>query len=399
MTAQPLRSPSLAVGLVAVTLIALNLRTAVVAVPPLLEPIQRTLGLSSAVAGLLTTVPALCFGVFAIVAPAIGRRLGLEPALAAGLALLTVGQLLRLGPSAVSLFSGTLVAGIGAALGNVLLPALVKRDFPGRVGLLTGVYTMALSSGAALAAGLAVPLQHALGGWRPSLASWAAPVALALVASLLLRRGQFVHHDPGSARVPLAMLRREPIAWKLTVTMATQSFVYYALVTWLPTIFEQHGTSPGEAGLLLSLIGIVSIPTSLGAPLLAGRLHDQRPLVVVAAAITLAGLTGLAVAPGSQPILWAVLLGVGTNIGFVLVLTLIGLRSSDAEVASGLSSMVQSYGYLFAAGGPFLVGLLHDLVGGWTAAVILLGAMSVPPLFAGLGAARPGLIAHPASRR
>jgi CP family cyanate transporter-like MFS transporter len=391
------REPSLATALVVVSLIALNLRTAVVGVPPLLGTIERSLGLSSAVAGLLVTVPTLCFGAFAVLAPLAGRRLGLEPALAAGLALLAAGQLLRLAPGTAALFGGTLVAGIGAALGNVLLPAFVKRDFAGHVGLLTGTYTMVLTAGAALAAGIAVPVQHALGGWRPSLALWAAPAALALAAMLALTGHRSTHHLAGH-RVAATALYRQPLAWKLTVAMGTQSLVYYSVVTWMPTVFEQHGASPGQAGWLLSLNGIVSIPTSLATPVLAVRLHDQRPLVVLATLLTGAGLLGLAWAPAAQPVLWTVLLGIGTSVFFVLVLTLIGLRSPDAEVASGLSSMAQSYGYLLAATGPFLVGLLHDLLGGWSWPLAVLAGMLALQCAGGLGAARPGVIERPRGR-
>jgi CP family cyanate transporter-like MFS transporter len=363
----------------------------------LLDTIQHLLGLSSAVAGLLTAVPALCFGLFATVAPGLGRRVGTERALAAGLTLLAAGSALRLGPGAPVLFAATLLVGIGTALGNVLLPALVKRDFPRRVGLLTGTYTMVLTAGAALAAGLAVPLAHALGGWRPSLAIWAAPAGLALVTTLALGRRR-THTPAPTPHIPLAYLRRQPIAWMLTVFMGTQSLIYYSLVTWMPTIFEQHGASATEAGWLLSLVGLVSIPAALVAPLVAGRLRDPRPLVAAATAFDAVGLIGLVLDPGAHPALWSCLLGVGTAIPFATALTLIGLRSADARVAAGLSSMMQSYGYLLAACGPFLVGLLHDLVGGWSRPLALLVAMLVPQAVAGLGAARPGVIAVPASR-
>lgn len=389
--AAPAPGLPLAAGLAVVFLLALNLRTAVVAVPPLLGPIRHSLGLSASVGGLLTTVPTLCFGVFAVAAPAVGGRVGLEPAVAAGLALMVAGQALRLAPGAAALFAGTLIAGIGAALGNVLLPALVKRDFPRHVGLLTGVYMLALTGGATLAAGAAVPLDHALGGWRPSLAVWAAPAAVGFVAMSALARGRHSRSTTGP-RVHIASLRRQPIAWMLTLGMATQAFLYYSLITWLPTVFEQHGISPGEAGWLLALNGVVGLPAALAAPVLAGRLADQRPLVLVSSGLLAVGLLGLVLAPRAAPALWSILLGIGTSIAFALVVTQFGLRSADAAVASGVSAMAQSYGYLLACTGPFLVGYLHDALGSWSAALLLLLAMVVPQCLAGLGASRPGSV-------
>ncbi|HTX01315.1 MAG TPA: MFS transporter [Acidimicrobiales bacterium] len=384
--------PSLAGGLVAVSLIGLNLRTAVVAVPPLLEAIQHSLGFSSAVAGLLTTVPTLCFGLFAAVAPALGRRIGTEPALAAGLALLVAGSALRLAPGVFMLFTGTLLTGIGAALGNVLLPALVKRDFPRRVGLLTGSYTMALTAGSAIAAGVAVPLDHALSGWRPALAVWAVPAAVALAATLALRRRRGGPSPAAVSRVPLGHLSRQPLAWMLTAFMGTQSLVYYSTLTWMPTVFEQHGASAARAGLYLSVSSLFSIPTALLAPLIAGRLPNQSPLVVGAVLVDATGLLGLILAPAAQPLLWSCLIGIGTGIPFATALTMIGLRSPDARVAASLSSMMQGYGYLFTAGGPFVVGLLHDVVGGWTVPLALLLVILVPQTMAGLASARPRIL-------
>ncbi len=395
-------APPLWAGLVTACVVGANLRTAVVAVPPVLSAIQASLSLSSAVAGLLTTVPLLCFGAFAIVAPLIARRAGLQRTLAAGMVLVAGGSALRMAPGLAALFAGTLLVGMGAALGNVLLPALVKRDHPGRVGLLTGSYSMFLTGGAAIAAGVAVPLSRALGGWRPQLGVWAAPaaVALAVVAVLDRPRGLVGLPSPPAPDPPRgqtgAMLRRRAIAWQLTASMGLQSFVYYSAVTWMPTVFESHGSTPAGAGLLLSVAGIVGIPVTLVTPVLAGRGADQRGLAACGGAVTAVGVVGLAFAAGAAPYLWAVLIGSGTSISFALSLTMISLRAGDARVAADLSGMAQSFGYLFAAAGPFLVGLVHDLAGGWVWPVTVMLALIGPQTAAAVGAGRPQVIAAPA---
>ena len=382
---------SLAAGLVAVSLVSVNLRTAVIVVSPLLSRIQTSLRLSSAVAGLLTSVPALCFGAFAVAAPALARRLGLERALASGLALLTGGMAVRGLPGLAPLFLGTLLAGVGAAIGNVLLPALVKRDYPGRIGLMTGSYTMVLTSGVALAAAFAVPLADALGGWRPALAVWAAPALLGLLTFTALEGRRASPSFEEALAVP-PELWRQWRPWALTIFMGVQSFTFYGAVAFMPTVFEAHGVSASRAGLLLALNGVVSIPVSLAAPLFAGRVADQRLIAVAATLLTALALAGLAYAPRLAPLACALVLGVGTGTAFSLSLTLIGLRSGDGATAARLSAMMQTYGYLFAASGPFLVGLLHDAIGGWAGPLTLLLAMQVPQLVAALSAARPGVI-------
>ncbi|OLT48353.1 MFS transporter [Cellulosimicrobium sp. CUA-896] len=367
----------LALGAVlAIVLAALNLRPAVVAVSPLLGEIRADEGLSGAAAGLLTTLPVLCFGILAPVAPVLARRLGLERVLCASLVLLCVGFAVRLAPTTWALFAGTVVAGCAIAFGNVLLPALVKRDFADRVGLMTGLYSMSLSGGAALAAGLTIPVADAAGlDWRGALAMWGL-LAVAGAVVWAPRAAHAVAHRPTPFRpgtgLPLARsVWRSPLAWAVTVVMGTQSLSFYATNAWLPEIFVGLGYTAEAGGWLLALGNMVGIAGSFATPVLAGRMRRQRGIGVALVVLVGGGLLGIALAPAVAP-LWVVLVGLGQGGGISLVLTLMALRARDAEQTSELSGMAQSAGYVLAALGPLGVGLAHDASGSWTTPLLLL---------------------------
>ena len=257
------------------------------------------------------------------------------------------------------------------------------------------LYTVSLIGFAALSAGATVPLADALGGgWRPGLAVWAIPAAIAALAWLpaLVRRDgpsadRHESSDPDSHR-PVRALLREPLAWAVTLFFAVQSGGFYATLAWLPSIFRSHGASEGHAGLLLSLTMVVGLFTALVVPGLAGRSRDQRPLVVASCLLMAAGLLGILLAPMSAPYLWAVLLGLGQNAAFPLALMLIVMRGGSVATTEGLSTMAQSVGYVLAAFAPLAVGALHGATHSWTSALILLLALLTPQLVIGLAAAR-----------
>ncbi|MEV0830149.1 MFS transporter [Nonomuraea rubra] len=370
-----------------IVLIAANLRPAVASVSTVLDQLGSGLGLSAAGAGVLNALPVVLFGLAAPAAPLLARRLGIERALFLALALLTAGSLLRLGPSLVTLFAGTAVIGAAIAVANVLLPGLVKRDFPHRIGLMSGLYTTALSAAAALSAGITVPLGEALGqGWRGSLGMWAVPAALALLVWIpQLRRSRGSHAGGGSG---VRALLHNPRAWQFTAFMGLQSLGYHTVLAWLPSIYTSHGLSPATAGGLLSLATIVATPITLVLPALAGRSPDQRPWIAALTAITAAGLLGLLLAPAALPYLWAVLIGLGMGCTFPLTLTLIALRTRDGDEATDLSTMAQSFGYVIAGLGPLAVGLLNQATGSWTPTVLILLVALLPQLLTGLAAGR-----------
>jgi CP family cyanate transporter-like MFS transporter len=330
----------------------------------------------------LTTLPVLCFGLFAPVAPVLARRVGLERALFASLVLLCVGFALRLVPGVAPLGLGTLAVGSAIGLGNVLLPALIKRDFADRVGLMTGLYSMALSGGAALAAGLTVPLATVTGlDWRGTLASW----GVLAVLGALVWAPRALRVDPVSSSLrpagasgadALRSVWRSPLAWAVTVFMGTQSMSFYAVNAWLPEVFVAAGRSAAAGGWLLALSNLVGIAGSFVTPVLAGRLRRQRGLGLVLVVLIVTGLVGLVLAPGAA-VLWVVVLGYGQGGGISLALTLMALRTDSAARTSELSGMAQSAGYVLAACGPLGLGFAHDSTGSWTVPLMILVGAAV----------------------
>jgi MFS transporter, CP family, cyanate transporter len=377
----------LAAGIV---LAGLNLRIAVASVPPVIDEIEEDLGLSSGVGGLLTSLPVLCFGLVAMAAPGLTRRLGAERTLLAALVPLTVGILLRADASVAALFAGTVLAGAGIAVANVVVPAIVKARFEEWTGVLMGVYVASLGAGAAVAAGLTAPLANALDGrWNVALAVWAAPAAIALVVLVpgVLRGGTTFGNPAGSTRA----LLRDRLAWQVTLFFGTQSLLFYAGLAWLPSILRDEGYSAESAGTALALYALIGIPPSLVVPVLAARMHDQRVLVVIATAFEVAAIAGLLLAP-DVAFLWVACFAVGQGAAFSLALTLMVLRAPDSDRAASLSALAQSVGYTIAAAGPFLLGALHDATDGWGAPLATMLALTAALLAAGLGAGRPGLV-------
>ncbi|MDF3931633.1 CynX/NimT family MFS transporter [Pseudomonas citronellolis] len=383
----PARPWLLLLGLV---LVAMNLRPALSSLAPLLNSVRESTGLSAAAAGLLTTLPVLCLGLFAPLAPRLARRLGAERAVLAVLLLQALGIVLRSLFPVAGLFVGSLVAGASIGIIGVLLPGIVKRDFPRIAGIMTGVYTMALCLGAATAAGASVPLAKLFGdSWQIALASWALPAVLAALVWLpQARQGQHAQRQAFQVKG----LWRDPLAWQVTLYMGLQSSLAYIVFGWLPSILIDRGLSPTEAGLVMSGSVMVQLISALGAPWLGTRGRDQRLVVFLVLALTLAGLLGFLYASLDGIWLWAVILGLGQGGTFSIGLALIVLRSPDAHVASHLSGMAQGVGYTLAALGPFLVGVVHDLTQGWDAVGIIFVVVSLAALVAGLGAGRERMV-------
>ncbi|MBF8670956.1 CynX/NimT family MFS transporter [Pseudomonas putida] len=372
--------------LLGLVLVALNLRPALSSMAPVLGQVSEGLGLNASQAGLLTTLPVLCLGLFAPLAPVLARRFGSERVILGILATLALGIVVRSSLGATGVFLGSLMAGASIGIVGVLLPGIVKRDFPQHAGTLTGVYTMALCLGAAMAAGATVPLaQHFDGSWALGLGFWMLPALLAMLVWLpQARQGHGLHKVAYRVRG----LWRDPLAWQVTLYMGLQSSLAYIVFGWLPSILIGRGLSPTEAGLVLSGSVIVQLVSSLSAPWLATRGKDQRLAIVLVMLITLAGLFGCLYAPLSGLWGWAVVLGLGQGGTFALALTLIVLRSKDAHVAANLSSMAQGVGYTLASMGPFAVGLVHDLTGGWAAVGWIFAVLGGGAILFGLGAGR-----------
>ena len=371
----------------AILLIAVNLRPALAGVGPLIADIRQDTGLSNPALGLLTTLPLLAFGFVSTLTPLATRRLGIEGTLAAALLLLAAGILLRVVPSTALLFGGTLLAGVAIALGNVLLPSLVKRDFPGRSGVMTSLYSSAMGAGATVAAGVSVPLAEAYGlGWRWSLGAWALPALVALGVWLPRLRQRSVPRPTGSLRTALKDLGRSRLAWEVALFMGLQSLTFYVMLAWLPELLQSRGLDAERAGWMLALSQGVGILGTLLIPTWAERLPDQRRIVWVLAAVEGVSLLGL-LAPGTALApLWVSLLGFVLGGTFGLALLFIVLRTPDAQTATELSGMAQSVGYLLASVGPFAFGLLHDLTRSWSIPLASLMVVLLGKLVTGLGA-------------
>ncbi|MFK8329238.1 CynX/NimT family MFS transporter [Pseudomonas sp. BJa5] len=372
--------------LLGLVLVALNLRPALSSMAPLLSQVSESLGLSASQAGLLTTLPVLCLGLFAPLAPVLARRFGSERVILGILLTLAAGIAVRSAFGATGLFVGSIMAGASIGVIGVLLPGIVKRDFPQHAGTLTGVYTMALCLGAAMAAGATVPLSQHLGdSWSLGLGFWLVPALLAVLVWLpQARQGHGAHHVAYRVRG----LLRDPLAWQVTLYMGLQSSLAYIVFGWLPSILIGRGLTPTQAGLVLSGSVIVQLASSLAAPWLATRGKDQRLAIVLVMLLALAGLFGCLYAPLEGLWGWAIVLGLGQGGTFALALTLIVLRSGDAHVAANLSSMAQGVGYTLASMGPFAVGLVHDLTGGWNAVGWIFAVLGVGAIGFGLKAGR-----------
>ncbi len=414
----------------AIVLTAVNLRPAITSLGALLEEVRDGIGLSGGAAGLLTSVPPLCFAVFGVMAPRLAHRFGPTRVVCAGLVALTAGLLLRPYAGGVPGFlAASALALMGIAVGNVLMPVIVKHHFPDRVGPMTGLYSMALALGTATAAAITVPLTGALGGsWQLGLAVWAGLAGVAVVPWALFgraggaagrgrgaaagrpgasagaraegrpatrpgqpepRAGTYPESRPGAHAARPAPLRitRSRTAWALAVFFGLQATGAYVTMGWMPQIFRDAGVPAGTAGLLLAVTMVLGVPLAFVIPRLATRLPHQGPIVVALGVCGLAGYAGLYVAPAAGAWVWAVLLGVA-NCAFPLALTMVGMRARTGAGVARLSGFAQSVGYLISIPGPLLIGVLYQATGDWHVPLTLMALLLVPQTAVGILAGR-----------
>jgi CP family cyanate transporter-like MFS transporter len=386
-------SYQIALLVVAVAAAGFNLRTAITSLPPLFPDLGTRLHLSSATLSLLAATPVICFGVVSAFAAWLNRRFGEELILLVALLVLTAGLLLRGVAPGIMLFPGTALAASAIAILNVLLSSLVKRRWPERAGLLIGIYLTALSVGAIASSLISVPLYRSSGGSvRLALGLWAAPALLAVLLWLPQLRYRAAAQPaiqavtPARARIKVY---RYALAWQVTAFMGLQSLLYYAALSWLPTIFQDRGTSAVSAGNLLALMGVGNLATSLVVPVIAHRCAGQRALVVPSLIGTAVGLAGSLWAPLDQAWLWVLVLGVSQGSCLGLAIFFMMARAPNPGVAASLSAFSQSVGYLVASTGPLEVGLIHTATGSWDVPVLLLLVLSAFELAVGVLAGRP----------
>lgn len=386
--------------LVAILLVGLNLRGAIAAVSPVLPEIREELALSAGTAGLLTTLPVLCFAAVSPLAAWLGHRIGLERAVSVGLLGIAAGTVVRVLGGSWVLFVGTLVVGAAMTIGNVLVPAITKRDFGGGAGTVTGVYTATLAGGAALAAALTAP-SAAETSWRVALAAWAV-LPLAAFAVWAVAAGR--RAAPGGAAVAVKLpgsqsgsVWRHPVAWAVAVALGSQSVAFYSITAWLPTLLmDDPGLDLRTAGLAMSLFQILGIPGTLIIPMVATRRPTQVWLSMAVSASWAVMIGGLLVAPQWWA-LWSVVGGIAQGAGISLAFTVLVLRAHDSATARRLSAMAQLVGYALGALGPFVVGLLTEATGGWTVPLLVLLAVCGLMAGAGLVAGRNVAIGAPSA--
>ncbi|MFF3418022.1 CynX/NimT family MFS transporter [Streptomyces sp. NPDC002698] len=417
-----------------IVLAALNLRPAITSLGALLEEVRDDLGMSGGAAGLLTSVPPLCFAVFGVTAPRLARRFGPAAVVCAGMVAIATGLAVRpyIGGTAGFLAMSALAL-MGIAVSNVLMPVIVKRWFPDRVGSMTGLYSMALALGTSAAAAATVPVTDALGGdWRSGLVVWAGLAAAAVLPWVLLVRARGAGPGTGDrgpaasrtgdrapatttatpsvtetpsvtaaragAPVPAAAvvtrhapeglrITRSRTAWALAVFFGLQATAAYITMGWMAQIFRDAGVAAGTAGLLLAVTMVMGVPLAFVIPRLATRLPRQGPIVVVLGLCGLAGYAGLYLAPAAGAWAWALLLGV-SNCAFPLALTMVGMRARTGAGVAELSAFAQSTGYLISIPGPLLVGVLYQHSGGWGLPLALMAALMVPQIAVGIMAGR-----------
>ncbi|EIR3508910.1 CynX/NimT family MFS transporter [Salmonella enterica] len=369
-----------------ILMIATTLRVTFTGAAPLLETIRSDYGLSTAQTGLLTTLPLLAFALVSPLAAGIARRFEMERSLFAAMLLICAGIALRSLPSAALLFAGTAIIGCGIALGNVLLPGLIKRDFSQHVARLTGAYSLTMGAAAALGSALVVPLALHGFGWRGALLMLMLFPLLAFLIWLPQWRTTRSANLSSSRTLHERGIWRSPLAWQVTLFLGLNSLIYYVIIGWLPTILISHGYSEAQAGSLHGLLQLATAAPGLAIPLILHRFNDQRWIAALVSLLCAVGAAGLWFVPG-QAVIWTLLFGFGSGATMILGLTFIGLRASSAHQAAALSGMAQSVGYLLAACGPPVMGKLHDASGSWylplSGVTVLAIIMAIFGLYAG----------------
>lgn len=377
--------------IVGIIFIAANLRAPLTSVGPLVSIIRENVHISNTLAGLITTVPLIAFALLSPFVPKLGRKYGVERIILISLIFLVIGIAVRSLSGAVTLYIGTAVLGFAITICNVLLPSLIKREFPQQMGTMTGVYSVSMNLCGAIASGISVPLAVGAGlNWQGALGVW----GILSVISILFWVPQLKAPAKPAAVASSAgnnhqiNIWRSPLAWQVTLFMGIQSAIFYVLVAWLPEILKGQGISSSQSGWFLSILIMASLPFAFIVPVIAGRMPNQRLLVVITTILLLIGTLGLLYGSIHQVLFWVIILGIGAGFAFGLSMMFFGLRTQSAHQAAELSGMAQSIGYLLAAIGPALIGYLHDATHSWSVPLlILVGASALLGIF-GLGAAR-----------
>ncbi|MDH5163063.1 CynX/NimT family MFS transporter [Heyndrickxia oleronia] len=373
--------------IIGIIFIAANLRAPLTSVGPLVAPIRDSLGISNTLAGTLTTVPLLAFALLSPFAPKLSRKFGMETVLFTSLILIAVGITLRTLQSVWTLFGGTVLLGLGIAFGNVLLPSIIKQRFPKKIGLMTGVYAVAMNLCAAIASGLSVPVSSKI-GWHGALGYWGFIAFIAILFWIPQIRTLKIKAETKTNQQSSVNLWKSGLAWQITLFMGLQSLIFYTIVAWLPEILKEQGVSSNSAGWMLSLMQFAIIPFTFIVPIIAGRMKNQLALVVLTALFFIVGMFGVLYGSVALIPLWIIIIGIAGGAAFSLAMMFFSLRTRSTHEAAELSGMAQSFGYLLAAIGPTLFGILHDLTHSWTLPLWMLIIASFLILVSGMSAGK-----------
>ncbi|MFC5559334.1 CynX/NimT family MFS transporter [Ureibacillus thermophilus] len=350
---------------VAIIFFATTVRTPLTGVGTIISYIREDLGISNTTAGFLTTIPLLAFAIVSPIAPKISRKFGMEFTLFYSLILLSVGILIRSAGNITLLIFGTVLIGVAISFGNVLFPSFFKAKYPYQVGLLTGIYTVAMNISAAASLAFSQPIAERT-GWQGALGCTVIFGLLTMIAWIPILRGERVeqfhsaHEQTGGKKI-----WQSSLAWAIAIVMGMQSLLFYCSTAWIPEILVSQGFSLEKAGFMTSIFQLSQMPMTFFIPIVAEKLSSQRPIVYFFTFCYLIGFGGLFFEWTSGAVLWMILLGFASGSSFGLVLMLFTLRTRNAYEASEISGFAQSFGYLISAVGPVLFGFIQELTGSW----------------------------------
>ncbi|UDM80080.1 CynX/NimT family MFS transporter [Vagococcus fluvialis] len=372
--------------LLGIIMIATNLRAPITSVGPLVGTITNSLNLTGAQAGLIITLPLIAFAIISPIAPKLARKFGTETTILSALILIILGLSIRYLPSISTLFLGTAILGCGIAIGNVLIPSIVKQEFQNQSGLVTGIYSVSMNLTGAIASGVSIPLIEKLGWtWNQAFSLWIILAALALLAWLPQLKNKKATPEVNVVDTNNSIWHSS-LAWSVSLFMGIQSFIFYVLVAWLPEMLISQGIPSSKSGGMLSLLQLTLLPTTFIIPIIAEKRPNQKSLVVISFTLFTLGISGLMFSSLAVISLSIIAIGIAGGIAFSLSMMFFNLRTSTPKEAADLSGMAQSIGYILAAVGPFLFGLLHDLTNNWQSSLFLLIGMTIILLFVGLNA-------------
>lgn len=351
--------------------ISFTMRSPITSVGPIIDLLKEQLHISNVIAGFITTIPLLAFAIVSPIVPKIARKYGIERALFLSLFILAIGVILRSTGSSIALYSGTILIGIGIAFSNVLMPSILKLRFPLQIGLLTGIFTVAMNVTASIAAGVSYPIASSAFGWQGALGIWLVFIVIAIAVWFPQTRTVSHQQAQQTGQPPAKKIWQYPLTWALTFAMGLQSFLFYTTASWIPSMLIEQGMQPSAAGIMFSIMQLSQIPMTFLIPILAGRTNDQRKIVVFFTILYMIGFGGLLLEWTNATIIWMILLGLAGGASFGMCMMFFSVRARNAYEAAELSGFGQSLGYVLAATGPVLYGFVHDQAGSFHKANIL----------------------------